>query len=230
MAKFTNGPLAGQISGSIGNTVFSYNRYGAYARVRSKPVQPNTLFQQQARSRLSTASQAWAALDSDERDLWKSWSAQHPIVDRLGVSQTLAGNAAFVRINALRALCGDAQLDTPPLTAAPPGILTLTLTADIGAGNFEIAYTATPLAAGVKLFISGALLYGTGKSYFKNALRFLGLSAAAQASPFSVETLFSDRLGTLVVGQTAVVYVATYDSASGLLSQPLSDAALVTTT
>ena len=230
MAKFTSGPLAGQVSGSIGNTVFSYNRYGPYLRVRSKPVQPNTLFQQQARSRLATASQAWAALDSGKRDLWTAWAAQHPIVDRLGTSQTLAGNASYVSINALRALCGDAALDTPPLTPAPSGLLTCTLTADIGAGSFQIAYTATPLAAGCKIFLQAALLYGAGKSYFKNALRFCGLSAAAQASPLDVETLISDRLGTLVVGQTCIVYASVYDSASGLLSQPLSAAELVSTT
>jgi hypothetical protein len=230
MAKIMNGALAGAVSGSVGNTTFSHNRYGAYIRTRAIPVQPNSIYQQQARSRLSTASQAWAALDDDERELWRSWSAQHPVVDRLGMSQTLSGNAAFVMINALRAHCGNTQLDTPPMIAAPPGLLTCTLSADIGAGNFEIAYTATPLAANLKLFIQGALLLGDGKQYFKNALRFLGLSAAAQASPFSVQTLFSDRLGTLVVGQRAVVYVAVYDSTSGLLSQPLASAADVVTT
>lgn len=230
MAKFTPGPLAGQVSGSIGNTTFSRNRYGGYTRVRALPVQPNTIYQQQARSRLSTASQAWAALTDAQRDSWRQWSAQNPIIDRLGMSQVLAGNAAYVKINALRALCGDAALDTPPLAAAPTGLLTATLTADIGAGDFELAYTATPLGAGVKLFLQGAILLGDGKTYYKNRVRFLGLSSAAQASPLDVESLVEDRLGTLVVGMRCVVLASAYDTATGLLSQPLSAVAEVVST
>lgn len=230
MAKFIPGSIAGQISGSIGSTTFSRNRYGAYTRVRSLPVQPDTIYQQDARGILSTASQGWAGLSDAQRASWKSWAQQNPITDRLGTSQILSGNAAYVKINARRAACGDAALTTPPLAAAPPGLLSIVLDGDIGAGDMDVTFTATPLAAGLKLYLQGALLLGNGKTYYKNHLRFLGLSAAAQASPFDVQTLFADRLGTLVVGMRAVVLASVYDSATGLISQPLSSAVVLTTT
>ncbi|KKL73251.1 hypothetical protein LCGC14_2076760, partial [marine sediment metagenome] len=62
MAIITPGPTVAAISGSIGGTVYSRNRGGAYIRNRAIPVDPNTSFQINVRAILAAQSQNWADL------------------------------------------------------------------------------------------------------------------------------------------------------------------------
>ena len=98
-----------------------------------------------------------------------------------------------------------------------------------GTSLFDITYTATPLAAAVELWILAAVVNSAGITYVRNLLRFIGVSAAAQASPLDIQTLVEDKFGTLIVGQTLHVRVSTYDTATGLLSVGLEDSVVITT-
>lgn len=220
--KFMPGPFIGNASGSVGGQVASRNRYGAYFRTRAIPVTSTTPAALNAKARFTTASQAWIALTEGQRLAWKEWALDNPVIDRLGQQQELQGNAAYIQINARLAAIGTAPIVAPPVAAAPTGLLTLAQTCDIGTGNFELVFTATPTGAGVLLYIQSAIVNSGGINYVSNKLRLIGVSGAAEASPFDHQTLLEARFGTAVVNQWVHSLVSTVDTTTGLLSGALS--------
>lgn len=230
MAKITPGPLAAAISGSIGGTVFSHNRGGPYVRLRSIPTNPSTEAQESVRAILSSQSQAWSDLDNEQRAAWTAWAGENPITDTLGSQVTLSGHMAFVQLNARIDLTDDTTLVVPPVLNAPLALDSLALSADIGAGDFEVAFTATPLITPVELWIEGAIVTSAGKAYVRNLFRFLQVSADGIGSPFNIEVSFTAKFGVPQVGQTAHVRVRTYNPETGLVSVPLTSSAVVVST
>ena len=228
--KFTPGIAIGAASGSIGGTTFSRNRYGAYTRTRAIPVNPNTLAQQNARSRLSTYSANWQTLTASQQLAWKSWANQNPITNTLGAQQVLTGQAAYVGLNTRLAQATDTAIDVPPLTPAPTSLVSLSGTWDIGAGDFTLIFTATPLGADDRLWVQAAVVSSAGINYIKNLLRVVTITAKAQASLLDTQTAIEAVFGGLQVGQIVHVWASVFDSATGLLSVPLSTKGTVVTT
>ncbi len=228
MAKILLGPMVGAASGSIGATTFSHNRYGTYTRRRAIPVKSTTTPATNAKARFTTRSQAWQGLTAAERLAWKEWALDHPITDTLGQQQTLQPNAAYIRLNARLEALGLSPITDPPIAAPPVGLLTLTQTADIGTGTFDLAFTTSPLGATEYLNIYAAVVSSAGITYVQNLLRQIGKSAAAETTPFDYESLVVARFGTLVVGQYVHVRVSVIDSATGLISGALQDVQIVT--
>ncbi len=115
----------------------------------------------------------------------------------------------------------------PPAAAAPNGLLTLVLNTDIGTGTFDVAFTATPLAADDMLQVWATVQNSAGKNYVENLMRLIVNSTAAQASPLDIETELAAKFGTLQVGQKVTVKVAVFDSVTGLLSNFLRADSLI---
>ena len=230
MAIMTPGPLAAALSGSIGGTVFSRNRGGAYVRNRSIPVDPNTSFQIAVRAILANQSQNWADRTDAERAAWESWALQNPVTNALGNQIRLSGHQAYVQLNARIDFVNGTRIDTPPIINAPLGLDTLTLSGDIGAGSVAIAFTAAPTAANGGLWVRSAVVNSAGVSYVRNLLRFTTLSDTAEATPFDIEAFVITRHGALIVGQTLHVLVGTFDILTGLLSFGLTASVVITST
>ncbi len=218
MAIITPGPTVAALSGSIGGTVYSRNKGGAYIRNRAIPVDPNSNEQQNARSILAAQSAAWSGLATAERAAWENWAVQNKVTNALGNQIQLSGHQAYVKLNSRLAHDGVAAMADPPIENAPDGLLTLSLIADIGSVAFGVTYTATPTGANEKLWIQAAVVNSAGISYVRNLFRFVGTSSAAQASPFDCESLIVARFGTLVVGQTVHARVSVFDITTGLIS------------
>ena len=229
MAIMTPGPLAAALSGSVGGTVFSRNRGGAYVRNRSIPVDPNTSFQIAVRAFLSAQSQNFADRTAAERAAWRSWALQNLVINALGNQIRLSGHQAYVQLNSRIALIGATTIDVPPIINAPTGLDSLVLDADIGVGDVDVAFTGTPLDAGVGLWIQAAVTNSPAITYVRNLLRFIFLSPDAQASPLDIQTEVEARFGTLIVGQTLHVRVGTFERTTGLLSVALEDSTVVST-
>lgn len=230
MAKIRAGSIAGQISGSVGGITFGHNRGGAYIRNRSLTVKHTTSYAMNAKQRFEAASSAWANLTDAQRLAWDSYAANYPITDAFGEKRILTGHQSFVGINSRRNIGGDAQLDLPPAADSPNGLTSLSLTGDIGAGAFTLVYTPDPIAATEKLWMYGCILPHAGINYVKNRLKFIGLSSAAEQSPYDWQADFVARCGTPVVGQIVVAWIHVYDTASGLISLPRSASVVVTST
>lgn len=230
MAKFTPGPTIGSASGSIGGTVYSRNRYGLYMRTRSIPVNPQSAYQQTQRNHIAQASQFWGGLTDAQRAAWRSWAQNNPITDRLGMSQVLTGHAACVKLNARLLYSENGMISLPPAVAPPDGFTAFALTADLGAGNFEIVFAATPVGANNKYIVSAAVVDSPGQAYFNGLFKQLPASSANATSPYGCQSDIEDRFGTLQVGQKVAVRGLILDTATGLYSAPSLSVATVVST
>lgn len=220
MARIVLGPTIGMASGSVGATVYSHNRYGPYIRNRTKPTKSVTSYALLAKARLKQVTQAWQVRTAAQQQTWNTWAANNPVPDSLGQPTLLTGHAAYVGLNVRRLILGHSLLVAPPIVTAPYALLTCTVTPDKTAGSCEIGFTATPLGADDKLWILACYLPSNGVTWVMNRLRFIGLSAAAQASAYEAYAAIEARLGTMIIGQRVVVHVSVVNE-SGLLSAPL---------
>jgi len=164
-------PEGTQISGSIGGTTYSHNRYGAYKRNRSIPVNPNTDRQVTVRNFMTLLSIAWQnVLTQDQRDAWNVYALNVTWKNKLNQTVHLTGLAHYVRSNVPRLLCNLARIDDAPVifnlatteqdlgcTASEATqllILTFDDTADWCSedGAFQIFYMGLPQNGGIAFF------------------------------------------------------------------------------
>jgi hypothetical protein len=194
-------------SGSEGGTTASRNRYGQYLRRRAVPVQPRTPAQLNQRARMSTNAAAWRALTDAQRAGWSDLGSQITRSDSLGQSYTLNGFGAFCSVNNNLLDAGDSALTDAPPIITPPDLLTATVT--LTAAAFSIAYTATPLGAGIRLFTFASPQQSAGRK-FNGDYRLTQISAAAAASPANILTAYTAKFGVPVVGNRIFLSLQTY--------------------
>jgi hypothetical protein len=230
MAIFTPGPAAASISGSVGGVVFSHNRGGPYMRRRPIPVNGAGSSQTSARAEFVAASQMWQTRADATKAAWNTWAVNNKIPNALGNLIQLSGHQAFVQVVTWRSIAGWVVDDAAPAEPRPAAPLTYSVTADIGAGNVEVAFTPTPFAATKYLVVWTAVCDSPGITYVKNLWKLTQISAAAVASPLDIQAATETLWGTLAVGQKLWVKLQTLVSPSGLRSVPVIASALVTTT
>lgn len=211
-------------SGSYAGVTASRNRYGQYIRSRAIPVQPNTSFQGLQRASLALAAAAWRALTDTQRAGWTDLALGINRTDSLGQTHNFNGFEAFCSVNMNRQTVGDAQLSDAPALTTPTGLTTATITMTAGTPALSIAYTTTPLAAGVRLLTYISPQRSAGRK-FEGDLRLIAHSAAAAASPANVLAAYTARFGALVAGNRVFFAFRTYQN--GFLSGPLLTSQIV---
>jgi len=195
-------------SGSKGGTTASRNRFGQYYRRRAVPVNPSTPEQLVQRARMSTNAAAYRALTDGQRAGWESLGQSMSRTDSLGQAYNFNGFMAYCSVNNNNLDAGDSITSSAPALVLPPGLLTATIT--LTAAAFSVAYTATPLGAGVRLFIFASPQRSAGVS-FNGDYRLIAVTAAAAASPADIFAAYSARLGTPVVGNRIFLSLQTYE-------------------
>ena len=213
MAKYS--PIFGQLSKSIAGQTFSHNKGGPYVRRRAIPTNPNAAKQQLRRQALSALSAQWASLSPTRQAAWADWASLHPIVDTLGNTILRSGQQAFVGLNARLASAGIAAVLDPPTTNEPQPLTSATPTATAATGVISVAFTPTPLPAGLRIVIWTTLPASAGRNPNFNQARLVGYSAAAQVSPATVTSPYP-----AISGQQSNIFVGVMD-ASGQVSPPL---------
>lgn len=96
LVKFPEGQ---QRSGKQGGIVWSRNRFGAYARNRAVPVNPDSSKQRTVRNQFSQNAKAWSNLSITYRDAWNQMAANLPRKNRLGDTIFLTGAQQFQSSN-----------------------------------------------------------------------------------------------------------------------------------
>lgn len=129
MARIKYGSGVAEIRGSINGVVFSRNANGAYARNRTKGVNPNTLKQRNQRNFFGAVSRQWQQLGDAERSSFVQQASNYPYKNKLGETQAYTGFQLFQKVNAK--LFGiDNTLFVS--TMVPPVSLTSSVIADNG--------------------------------------------------------------------------------------------------
>lgn len=201
--KFLGDPRSGSYQGMTA----SRNRFGQYMRTRASPVQPRTVAQLNQRARMTTNAAAWRGLTDAQRAGWLSLGLGIARTDALGQTYTLNGFMAFCSINNNKLDAGDAALTDAPAIVTPPDLITVTVTSTAVAQS--VAYTATPLAAGVRVFTWVSPQQSAGRK-FNGDYRLLAISAAAAASPLNILAAYTAKFGVPVVGNRIFYSFETY--------------------
>lgn len=116
MALLELGPLAVQISGSVGGTTFARNKGGQYARSRIKGVNPQSARQTAVRAAFGDLAQRWSnTLTDAQRAAWELYADNVPLINRLGDPRTLSGLNMYVRTNTVQLDTGGTRLDDAPV-------------------------------------------------------------------------------------------------------------------
>jgi hypothetical protein len=197
----------------------SHNRYGNYGRQRSIPVQPDTLKQQNARTRFGGLSADWATLIAQDRLAWKIWAQNNPMVDVLGDKRVLTAAAAYVAMNCRLNLIGEPTSDTPPTVPAPAALTSCSIVVSKAGNNALVTFAPSPLGANDGIFVRACKFAVPTVNYVKNLMRFAACGGKAQATDYSVANL-DGILGTLTIGETCVFWVHVLDEVNGAISPP----------
>lgn len=209
-------------SGSIAGITSSRNRYGQYRRTRAIPVNPNSSFQTEARTRLADLSSGYKALTQIQREGWIALGAQMTRTDSLGQTYNLTGTQAYVAVNSTLLAAGESIVAAAPAYALPAALDTITITAT--AASLSIAYTDTPLGADEFIFVYASPGRSAGRA-FESDFRLVFVSAAAAASPANIFSAYQARLGTPVVGDR--IFIQVQRMKNGFLSTALGDSKIV---
>ena len=116
MALIKYGSTVAMIAGSIGGSTYARNRYGAYIRNRTKPVDPGSNLQTEYRTRVSNAVAAWQALTAAQRDAFNAKASTTVLQNRIGESFHPSGINLFIRTYNLLDIAGLDQVTVPPVS------------------------------------------------------------------------------------------------------------------
>jgi len=221
MAIFLPGAAVGAISGSVGAQTFSHNKGGPYIRLRTIPTNPNTGYQQSARAYLANASQAFAALTTEQKIGWGLWAQLNPITNALGQSKPLSGHGAFVQSYCRCIGNGVGTLTDPPVGVAPDPLIALSIVVDEATNAADITFATTPTGANDKVVVRWAVTESAGIMYIDNLLKTIYASGPAQASPIAVGAKVEERFGEILTGQIHYCLASVINDQTGLISRSI---------
>lgn len=143
LVKYGGGILDAR--GSIGGQTHSRNRYGAYVRARTTPVNPNSQRQSEVRALNALVTSRWlAALTIAQRAAWGVFASNVPAKNKLGEVINLSGFNQFVKSNIVSANSGLPFIDDAPIIFTLPGEdPTFEASFDAGTGKVSVVFDDT---------------------------------------------------------------------------------------
>lgn len=186
-----------QRSGAIGASVYSHNRFGAYIRSRSIPVNPNSTAQALIRASMLAAQAAWQDLAEVNRALWEGYADSVSWKNRFGDTVKLTDQQHFLRVAALARYVGlGANFDNPPSEMRLPAPdETVTASAPAGGPAVAIAFGAATdawkAAAGNYLLVFIGRERGPKVNYYGGPYRYMGKVQGASTPPTSPQSMNS---------------------------------------
>lgn len=168
-----------QRSGRLGASIYSHNRYGAYIRAGSIPVNPSTDRQVAVRNAVRALTIAWGVdLTQDQRDAWGVYAANVVWTNKLGQSCHLSALNHYIRSNVPLLVQGDTVVDDAPtifnLAAAEES---LAVTASEATQQASVAFDNTADWAGEDdghQYVYGGLPVNASIKFFGGPYRFMG--------------------------------------------------------
>jgi hypothetical protein len=202
-----------EIVGSIAGVVHARNRYGNYARPRTKPTNPKSTRQSAARANIQQLTDYWnsANMSDAQRKAWNTYASAIVWTNKLGEKTSLTGFNMFIRSNAaILAIGGSIMTNAPTILSLPGADPTFAMTADAGTGLLTLAFDATQdwcKETGGYLSIDMGEPQLATRNYFGGPWRKAGALAGNTGSPItSPQTMVAPF--TLVAGQKIWVRAA----------------------
>lgn len=211
-----------QMSGSIGGTTFARNRYGNYARARTKPINPNTANQIIVRASLATLTTRWAQiLTAVQRTAWNLYASSVSMKNRLGEAIFLTGFNHYIRSNlTLQRLSQTLVDDGPVIFEIPAMDPLLSFTASEATQLMDITFDNTMDWAdenGGMMFTYQGQPQNAQRNFFDGPWRLVGLILGVNGSPPSTPQVTAVNFA-IAEGQHQWIY-ARIQRADGRLSE-----------
>jgi len=161
MAGITTGSIVSDIRGSVGDEIYSRNKYGAYVKAYAAPVQPDTSLQLARRAQMATAIAAWQALSDSERIAWNAFASGSLIENSVGKTVSRNGFGLFVSRKMVLLIKGLSDNPSPVSTditrtwqldfnALTDGLIQLTVNLSANADNTDLyIYMSPPVSSGI---------------------------------------------------------------------------------
>lgn len=183
------------VSGSIGGITYSHNAGGMYARGRAIPTDPASTRQQIMRMYMDSAVTYWTeTLTEAERESWRVYAANTPVLNVFGDMIHLSGQQHWVRSGVAWLLAGKdlADISTAPTVynTGDPGALA-TLTVSTGPSSFILSIGGTPGFAadddgGIFGFLSNP--QNPSINFYKAPFRFSNFTSGNSGTPITTAT------------------------------------------
>lgn len=227
MAKVNFGVGVSEIRNKIGGIVFARNRGGAYMRTKVTPLNPQTTAQAGARSLLTSLAQAFRSLSQEQITAWNNAVTQWQTTDIFGMLVSPTGLALYVRLNANIINAGGTVIDTPPSPVGAASLGSLSLTAAVTGNVFDVAFSPATVPADHSMYVEATPMLSPGINNANSKFRFIGIAAAAAASPADLFTEETSKFGSLVAGQKVLVRAKFINKLTGEVSLSLKASAIV---
>lgn len=220
MAKLKFGAIVSDVRGSIDSVTYSRSRYGAYARKKVTPVNPNTALQTLARAIFGAASSAFRSLGKATIDAWNAVAPEYSRANVFGDNLPLSGQTLFTKLKSTLVNAGIATDPSPINPVTVPVVVAGAVTADVSTGTIVIAALGATTANDV-LVISATAPVSAGRTFFgRSQFRNITTKNASTAAgdldiTADYEAVFGDILETAFVGQKFQVSVSRVMIANG---------------
>jgi hypothetical protein len=117
MARIATGSIVADISGKVGDNIYSRNRQGPYVKEYVSPVQPDSVYQLSARDDLIAANVAWNNLSDDQYTAWVAFTSQFRKSSFCGSTYSPEPRSFFIGNYLNKVNLGISPIPTPELPA-----------------------------------------------------------------------------------------------------------------
>lgn len=220
-----------QASGSIAGTTHARNRFGNYVRSRTKPVNPKSDRQVEARSVIQDLAAYWGGsnMTDAKRLAWGTYAGAITMKNRLGESVNVTGFNQFIRSNAARLPVGGSIVEDGPTTLLLPGSdPTIAVSADAGTQLLTIAFDDSQdwcSEADAFLSIEMGQPQNPTRNFFggpyRNAGGIAGIYPGGVSSPVTLPAPFTLTAGQKIWARAKII------RADGRISNPFYAPALI---
>lgn len=205
-----------EMRGSIAGNTYARNRFGAYSRARTKPINPRSSRQMGARIAVMFLAEQWreSPMTDVKRQAWETYAKSVNWQNKLGEVTKLTGFNHFVRSNAAILRAGGTYVsDGPPDLGLPPGDPKFVAVAPKAAGQqityvFDDGFDWNTEDGGYLVIYAGEPQNPT-RNFFNGPWRFeravAGVDPGGVASPMANIPFLS---WTLVEGQKIWIQAA----------------------
>lgn len=219
-----------EMRGSMAGNTYSRNRYGAYVRSRTKPINPNSARQVATRAALAFLTNRWSqTLTVAQRAAWDLYGSNVVMTNRLGEAINLTGFNHYIRSNLIRKRVSQTIIDAGPVIfEIPDADPTFTITASEATQQISVAFDNTlawSIEAGGMMHCFHGSPQNAQRQFFggpwRGVYNVVGIDPGGAVSP-DVQTAFF----AIAEGQHLWCY-ARISRADGRISSPFRDDVIV---
>lgn len=213
--------------GKIGGTVYSKNKWGAFARNLVTPTNPASPYSANVRNHFNTNVQLWNSLDDVQKKLWTDFAIIHPRTDVFGSTYTLTGQTMLLSTNQNMQAIGGTDFTVPGTDDVPAeNWLIMSVDAD-SAGLIKITTAFAPNNANNFCAVFATPGMSPGRTVAYQQYRQIGSIPADGSTIFDISTDYLAKFGALVAGTKVFVKLRQIDDRSGLSGVEFSGSTIV---